>query len=634
MFTKYLSQFNLEIINEDTMKGEGLTDDANRLWAESSIKFSTKQNATSDIRLLIGSLQGSKFNTTFDTYETIDFGKVFNIVANYLSDTTTLEEKKNKLNQISNLDGIQDLISRLFREDDPSNFTASQALTLLKFNQVFSKNNSQYDLIMMGDDNFHQVIDANVNTARKRTIQRWRSKMNIKSPKYKLDGDEVIINVDHPDISKYQNSNIYEQQTLTETQKSQVKNLPTAYIKRAENYFKAVNALEDIGIEITALQQNNNEISPEELPNPVFSTKADWLVKSVAKGEIRNIFHEAVYSQDLEVILDHELEHSVDAIENQHLNLENETVYNLNLNSYLTTVQKAFNDSTNLAELAEQSPHLFSTAFTKNSLILNRKGKSLRSHTQLFNADGEKITTGSGQYKNFEVAYAEGIINDNTRENAVFKDMKMNDKIHMLLNSSIIGNHPMFRAGDNSLERYIKGFEFFTKNQIKRGKYVDAMLGYLEDEINLALELSQNHTQNIKYANEENFINNFFDNSIIGRIVKDNDALKNQIEESLENETTSNLHNPEVRSKFAHEVQSFVEQQVQETQDYLVDNYIIQPEGNRFKNNALLGLSKEHAEYFTDAQVKDVVRQALVNRAVFNVEQTKILETLITYLKE
>lgn len=614
LYSKYLSKYNLQVIDETAVNEGQLDKDSNALWQQNSIEISSKQNATADIRLLIGSLKGNRFNDTYGIQTVVDFGKVFNILANKLANTKTLEDKLRILEGLSQVDGNPDLLSRLLGR--PLNeLSKVEVIEMLRFNQVFSKNNNQYELIFSSEEDRYKAIDANVNTSKRRLLERWKSEIDITSDKYQIEGDKLVFNTNHPDIAKYKDKSgnlkpIHLVQTLTEEQREKVNTLPSNRRKQAELYYKSVNALKDIGINITT----------DSIGNAEFRERAAWIIDGIIKGEIRNIFTDAGTSQNLNIILQHEVDNSLDAIENQHFNLEGKTVYNVNLYSYLTSLQQKINDSGSLVELLREAPHLFTSDFQKHSLILNRQGSSKLQYNKVFDKDGNRR-------RDVNIVFAEGIKNDMDGSATMFKDLSIVDKAHFLFNSALEGTHPVFRAGDNSLERMFTGFEFFNRTHIRSREYSQDFYNYLIDEVSLAIELKES---SVKWNRADRLHTDFFNNSIFGPIVKNNKILKEQIENAITDNNAEILNDPAFLRQFNSVFEQYLNNKISDTISFLEENMIVTLEEGRYNNNGL----KFDQITFSEADLRLAVKHMIINRAAFNSEQTKLISGHPVFYKD
>jgi hypothetical protein len=147
---KELSKYNIEVISQEVINN-GENKDSNELWVTESLKYSSKQQATSNTRLLIGSLtKGKSFrNPLFGGTELVDFGKTFNFLANKLSNSKDIKQiEQIILDNLGVTPGLETLHSRVF---DNKN-SASGILNLLQMAQTFSKHYNNYLFSFVGEN--------------------------------------------------------------------------------------------------------------------------------------------------------------------------------------------------------------------------------------------------------------------------------------------------------------------------------------------------------------------------------------------------------------------------------------------------------------------------------------------------
>ena len=638
LYTQHLQKFNLEAVTEEDLETE-LTDDTNKLWQDDHLIFSAKQNATSLVRFLVGSLTSRKTNDTFPTNpQTVEFGETFNILANKLSGTTTLEEKRSIIERLQDQDGFPELYQRLFRKpvEQMDESDINTATALLQFNETFSKHFNNYILIIKDAVESFKAIDATINSGKRVILAEWQANTydraeiyNIEEGQLKYDPeyfkekfpDKVIDTEQGKKTIPYR---IVQDMNLTEQQERWVNQQKANKRSKYRNHYKAMNFLEELGIEFSA--EAYHEPAGEE-----FNKRAQYILNQIKSGVTSDIFDaNSEVSQDMDVIAQHEIDNSVDRVENQHQNIDGETVYNVVLNHYVSMIEDKINNVDDLASLQDELPHLFATEYTRSSLLLNRKGAGGRIYNNLFAEDGTKAEyddKGTKRRKELTVDITEGMRNN--QEAKSFNDMTYTDKIHLAVNSLVKDRYSLFRAGDKKLERYIP-LEFFTATEIRdENQHVGVFIDYLVDEIKFIREAVDYPTEysglnRLVKRDDEGNININYEYSILPNFFAQNKELKGIIDEVINNGNVSRLREANTRRKLQTSLNNYFAEKVDETRELLEEHMVITKEGEIYKNNGLMGLTDNEGKGYNETQVNRILWETLVNRSIANVEQTKL----------
>lgn len=590
-----LKRYNIEVITEDTI-GDSVTKDSNKYYQDASINFSAKQNATSAVRFLVGSLSSHKANFSFPGIKkNVDFGKVFNVLANHMAGTTTLAEKRDVITQkIRHQEGMTDLLNRTFMK---SGFTKADINLMLQFNEAFSKHNNSYKIAISDEGDSFKLIDATINTSKNRLVKEWFSN-SIRQNVYTLKNNQLVYK---PSLV-----NSLKQKDLLLT--SLNKNYQERLTKRAPNeeaqyksYYKRLQFLEKLGIHVTAY---------DSLPSEEFNNSVDHMYNLIKKGKGINAFlRDGDMEGDLNAVVQHEIDNSVDWVENQHLNLENETVYNVTLNHYISLIEDKINRAANLNTLLDENPHLKSD-YSKRSILLNRKGTSTPRHTKLFNKDGER--TGK-----LTINITEGI--KGNRKATPFGKLDHSDKIRVHINSVLSGQYPLFRAGDKKLERFIELGEIFSKKEIRENTYVKQFTEYLMDELDY---IRKNRDLLSQYAGAQNLVENPIENSIMPKMVSGNKKLKTAMEKYIDGNLSAMTQT--MFSTAEHQIKKHFEDMIPETIDYLEEFMVVEKQGDSYKNNGLLGLVDNDMVKYNQEQLENIIKTVVISEAAANIEQTKV----------
>ena len=614
-----LQKYNIELISEETLKTEE-TGNSTDLWVTESLKYSSKQKASSNVRLEIGTLKSTERNV-FSVPNLIDFGKVFNLLANKLSNLTISKSIKTQLSELGKVEGsATELYNKLFTTEELSldgetvsirdrtidEYTLADITRILEFVQTFSKHYNNYDFAFVGSHGQFQMVDAVINTSQKRMIDRWATNqatiadnLNGANKPFLLKDGAFIYNQEFfkfhlpSSLSKAAvlnhnpifSLNQKEKQALAESLNTTVEGLDPQQVKY-NTYKKFLNIL-GIEYETNALPSN-----PDKFYNAVNS-----IIKTIREGKTGLLFGAGNNVKNyLNHIIEHVKEHTVDYVENQFLNFANETQYNVQLNSYLTLIEDIINESGTIEEIYQKLPHL-NNVFSKDSKIL------------------EMVASGK---KTLKMSFFEGLKNETTGEATQFAKLSYADKIMFNLNSALSEYHPIFRAGDNSQER-LYNIQFYDTNltaEMIEASFLNDMMSYLSTEINYFREMLKNSSTSYNNATLESII----ESSMFGDIILDS-GLGSTIENLIKNETDKTL-TPVELAKLKNSFKQYFNERKTELKEFILTNEIIYKDGEVYKNRGLKTDSETTS--FTEATLNSTLTKLMANRITWNIEQTKL----------
>ena len=163
------------------------------------------------------------------------------------------------------------------------------------------------------------------------------------------------------------------------------------------------------------------------------------------------------------------------------LNINNERTSNFSDSNAPSVFEAEFNESMTLDELFNTRPEL-RDVFSTNSLLIEKDG-------MFFDQDGNKIDG-----KNIKIGVIEGLRNEISDRGVSMSSLTKGDRFTIEINQNINGNYYILVPADSSTERMLelgKIVEYDLFNQgadraFTRAKKI--FKGYLEDEINLALD--------------------------------------------------------------------------------------------------------------------------------------------------
>ena len=583
---KNLKRYNLEVIDSDSYSAtEQIEKDSNKTHQEMSIKLSAKQNATSAVKFLIGSLKSDRYNDTFPSIKkSVDFGKTFNILSNKLAGTTSLQEKWNILAQeLMHAEGSAELIRRIFNK--PRNLLTKADVTLkLQLNEAFSKNNNKYNIIFSDKGSLFKSIDATINTSSNRTRQQWSTNGHRIKGLFKLGDANREYSLSYLK-NKFPSS--INDIKLNSSFADRLKKVPVNKRKAFESYFKKMQFLQGIGLNITAYNS---------LPSSTTLSSMDYIFNMVMEGETTDIFSEQGDNRgNLDAVISHHTENSIDAVENQHQNYDNETIFNVTLNHYVSLIGNKLNNASSKEQFLKDNPHL-KDDYSSDSILLSRM---------------------DGKGNNLDMAVLSGIRGTEIQES--FSKLQNNDKIMVHLNYILQGQYPLFRAGDKSVERFLNLGEFYNSDQINKGAHIPQFMQYLKTELDYIKD-NKEHLKNFKGVKD--LLDNPIKNSILPMMVSIDPTLIKKMESYVSGKgdalsvTDIKLAEKAIKKHF--------DSLVQENIEYLEKYLLIEKKGFAYLNNGIADSEGNKKDILTSQELENIINRISVNLTIANIEQTKV----------
>jgi hypothetical protein len=163
------------------------------------------------------------------------------------------------------------------------------------------------------------------------------------------------------------------------------------------------------------------------------------------------------------------------------LNINNERTSNFSDSNAPSVFEAEFNESMTLDELFNTRPEL-RDVFSTNSLLIEKDG-------MFFDQDGNKIDG-----KNIKIGVIEGLRNEISDRGVSISSLTKGERFTVEINQNINGNYYILIPADSSTERMLQlgrivEYDLFNQGADRafaRAKKI--FRGYLEDEINLALD--------------------------------------------------------------------------------------------------------------------------------------------------
>ena len=295
-------------------------------------------------------------------------------------------------------------------------------------------------------------------------------------------------------------------------------------------------------------------------------------------------------------------------------------------NNYTSVFENEFNSSKDLAELMSKFPQLNDT-YSKNSLVLKQGGK-------FFNPSGKKT-------KDLKVKVIQGVIDLQEGKGSEISELSIGQRFSLEINQNLKGNYYIFVPADSSTEWMLNvGNEIsFEDSSSDRGwnKTYSIFKGYLEDEINLALD----------YVNRKELKNTRTDAKKL-RMFADilPESVVNKVHEMIEeNSSTEDILNYVMDKKDANDNSVFelsifymINSDVDTTLETLIDNgelvSIPTEEGAepsyKWSSLEISDESKIKQNFYdknnlSETQVREILTFANINYAIANIEMHKLL---------
>jgi len=196
-------------------------------------------------------------------------------------------------------------------------------------------------------------------------------------------------------------------------------------------------------------------------------------------------------------------------------NIENKRTGNFTDSNAPSVFEAEFNEAMTLDELFESRPEL-RDAFSTNSLLIKKGG-------MFFDDNGNKI-----EGKVLQIGVIDGLKDETTDRGLSISSLTKGDRFTVGINQNINGNYYILIPGDSSIEKVLNlglmvDYELFNEDGARAfTKIKNAFKGYLEDEIDLALdwETRSKLSATKKNAKELRFFKDILDPSLVDKIHK------------------------------------------------------------------------------------------------------------------
>lgn len=590
MHIKHLYQFNLKFkLEEDTNLDTLPEGDKGRdtLGIVDSIEFSTKNSMPDAVKLLIASLPQVEINekgkkqlkrSGLGLLIPTDSRRNIAILHNELAGINDFQEQ---LTAIEKLTTKIPELSIMLQKLKTGESTSMEGFYLQsQFRQQFDKNRYSFFMQLYDGSNSY-IVDANSSRMIDLIKSKWQGALRHNNKSIKVvDG----------------------LQKLNEVYFAKYDNLGKDVRQSVLSFYK------DLGITFS---------NPEEVNIDSLADTMKALMIDIKEGDVdANIFDVDGIKGYMNRVIEQEVKTSLDYSDNQHINPEGKTVYNISLNDYLSIEANEMNRKGLPEHLVWNEETGTGNPLVRNSVWADKIRK------------GKKINT----------IILEGARVDETGETGKSMSNLTRGEAAVLQFTSVLeGKFPFLRAGDKGLE---KGFTFGENiGDLKVQEANQIMRGYLADELLSAYMLNNEGVgEDIQYYNKLGTKLRIFEGVLSKADQKKADSImkKNRLDRKATIKAIDAfIETPSVMSA----IDSYLDSKISDNIQELVNNRVLNQEQNGTYTN--LGLPTEIVERYigesdtiTQGQLDNIVGQFTYQSLIANIEQTKMFTGDIAFFKD
>lgn len=589
---KYLTKYGINLeVEPDTQFPEDYQRAKDTLGIISAIEFSTKSGMPNVIKLMIASLpklslvngQTKAELNNLGLPKLSDYRRNTAILTNELANMSSFKEQMYKIKQLSLRVPEFSLLADQLGVNEGTNPTPSTLRSdyfdlQSKFRQQFDKAYYSFYTQLYDGNNSH-LVDSNSDRLTSTIRTRWQGDAFKNLNTYKTVNGQYILDAE------------YFKKNYDKALKGEDKRKSTL------SFYK------DLGI--TFSQPNLVDID-------ILADKQKALINKMQDNEISSIFQDEAESKGfVNSILEQEIKSSLDYSDNQHINPESKTVYNVSLHNYLSRLTAEINNFGFPKELQWDEE--------------TQTGNPLLRHS----AWSDKINNG----KQLSIGILEGArINAQGEDGTSTSDLSYPDAASQQFTSVLEGKYPFMRAGDKALEHIISLGD--KPSFVGLEEATEYFRGHLADELlsSYMLNVEGIGSEYPEYANSAKDLRVFKD-AIGGdyqTIIKDKTIDRKEAINRIETFTQKD----ETKAS----IQKWFDKYVQENKQLLLDNNLVSKVGDTY---TLLGIPTELADKFvgksdqlSEGQMNSLVEQFTFNQLQGNIEQTKLLTGDVAFYKD
>jgi len=433
----YLSKFNINLgdeieLEEDEKSPEAITKDS--LGINNAMEQSARMSMPSSIRLLIASLP--RYENEEIYYNNLGLPTL----SNYKKNTAILHNSLAGLSSFSaQVEKIREMVGKGYPEFKyllhglgvspgtvtPSTLSNDKFDLQMQFRQQFDKSYYTFYLHLYDGDNSF-IMDANSGTLTEIIKTKWANSLSKNEKALKYVNGQPLVNIEYFN-KKYPSDKV---------------------LNASERRESTLSFFKDLGIEFS---------KPDLVDIDLLSDKQKVIAKRLNNVPISDIFQDELEVKGwINELIFQELSTSLDFSDNQHINPEGKTVYNVSLNNYLSIITNELAQGNVPEHLKWDEKTQTGNPLMRNSLWI-KKAKQLK----VVILEGSTIKrTGETGESTANLSRPEAALQQFT--------------------SVMKGIFPFFRAGDKRLEH---AFEIGKPLRHDLKQMIDTYKGYLKDEM-------------------------------------------------------------------------------------------------------------------------------------------------------
>ncbi|HPR92299.1 MAG TPA: hypothetical protein PLR64_03555, partial [Candidatus Dojkabacteria bacterium] len=526
-------------------------------------------------------------------YVPLQFSQAFATLMTKLSNTTELDEYEKKIVDLMKHDGdYVRLFNRLGGKTneegdqffDYTNFGKADWRLFINFYQTFTK---QHPEAVVQYTNGLEVYtgSAELFSPAQQLRDEWFQQMRILSAS------------DAPIIKWNKKSKTYV-----------VEKYSTAIPKTAED---ALNFLEKIGVNIGMNIYGRLKTSPQGIEEKSQQQEFFEAVASIhtylqKNKEISKINGDVMgIAGPLRKLSELVVKVSNPNRENIHYNVEDQPQQSNEENNYSSYFENEFNSCKTLDELLEKRPQL-RDVFSTNSQILKKGGL-------FFNKAGKRI-------RDIKVMVIGGNKDTNADVGKKIAGLTRGERDVTQINQNINGVYYILIPADSATEWAMKLGNTVSYKSDKWQKIYDTFLGYLKDDVALALDYEKRgQLRNVgKKAKELRFFKDILSDNVIENMIE-----KGNTQQEIETYINDNIE------KINKDIKAYIDEYNENTKKDLIDNGAVIKIGEEY---AFLGLDSDFVkenelkkDKITEEELNDILLFVNSNYIINNIEFHKIL---------
>lgn len=569
----YFKQFGITIKedkiekNEDGDSYDDRVDEVNEeerikdtVFDKAAYESSSIESMPKNIKLLIATLTDGTVNS-LGIPKLVDFHKTYAYLANQLSELSFVDmvEKLKTLNKPF----VKDILDKI--KADRKDLSTDDIKLQIEFKNQMSLTKLKFYLGYVDEEGKIVFGDSNQNRAEDKIAEVWKSSIRDSKHVKNVNGRLVITTLPDKKLNVYR-------------------------------------WLEELGIKVSFEGKLEGKDLKDFNDSIIYIRRA--LEENINAEEVEDIFQLKDLGKRLNNLTKLEIKYSDDYIENQHLNSEGKTVYDITLPSFLTNlVAKIKQGKWNQIEHID-------TIYNKRSLWTAKIKKGVT---------------------DIEVALLDGLVNTKEGEGQHTSNLSILDKISQEFNA-LLGNQEMssiLRIADKKSEYSVKGFGLsipvskFKKPLHEIEEVKDIFYGYFLDE----LERIQDHYFNDGYKNIETYSTNGGKWTIFDGILE---MSKEKLEVIKQNK--GEVPSQELEDLIKSEITSFLAKESESEYNFMGINGMFKVSGENY-----IGIDKEiqnkHAPNRSTKEVKNLVTAYTVNKIINHIEQIKLIYGDLAFFK-